>query len=460
MFRSTVLVLTLLFTTLVYSQSYPGLNVDNFAGVHGLLLNPANAAATRTGFELNLLSVSVAGNSDYGRFAGTQVRDAISEEDYGSVIDRRSLSDANRLFAEADVLGPSILIGLGKRSGLAVITRLRSSYATQQLSGGLFEGVYDSFESLPDFAFSGRDHRSTLHSWGEVMVTFGTTLIDRERFVLKFGASYKALRGLGAVYTYGEQLEGAYSRQEERVSVTGDLTYGRTPDFYLNGIDGETFSNPAGGSGFDAGLVLLWRPDQARDARSLNRPYRLKLAASLVDLGRITYDNATETAYTLTGTVAAEDIEDAEGVVEDVLDDNFPGTTSRTDVQVSLPTALHLLVDFRMVGPLYASATFSSPIPATKPVAGTQIPTAVTISPRLETKSLSLHLPVTFREGQGAAVGAGVRFGMLTIGSGSLISHVLGGGAQGVDVFTALKLPFPRRQRTPKGSIAPVEAGQ
>jgi hypothetical protein len=420
------------------------LHADNFAGVHGLLLNPANAAATPTGFELNLLSAYASVSTDYARIDGRQAQDAIGDEDYGSALGNRSLSDGNQFFGEVDVLGPSVLIGLGKRSGLGILTRVRSSYSTQGLNGGLLEGTYHTFGSLTDFNFSATDHRSTLHAWGEVAVTFGTTLIDREKTVLKIGASYKMLRGIGAVYTYGDRLVGNYASREDRVSVAGDMTFGRTPGFYFTDLDVDR-GNLATGSGLDAGLVFLWRPTPARNRRALHRPYRLKVAASVVDLGSITYGGAEETDYTLAGSLPAEDIEDAEAV-EDVLIDNFPGTDRRTDAQVSLPTALHLLVDVRVVGKLYTSATFSSPLLPAKSAISTRIPRAVTLSPRLETKTLSLHLPVTLRQGQGALIGTGVRLGMLTVGSGSVISHFIGNGGNGVDVFAAVKLPFPRRQ--------------
>ena len=67
---------------------------------------------------------------------------------------------------------------------------------------------------------------------------------------------------------------------------------------------------------------------------------------------------------------------------------------------------------------------------------------SVTLAPRLETKWFSLYSPVSFREYGDLAWGAGLRFGPLMIGSGSMLSNLLSDSSKTTDAYIGLKIPL------------------
>ena len=427
-------------TGLLYGQSYSGFSTDNYAGVHGLLLNPANVAASRTGFELHIASASGALSNDYLKFDGLNVQKAFDEDEFETAVISRTQQDERSLYANADVLGPSLLMSLGKKTGLGLITRARALYNVANMNGQLVEYSRDDFSDASDFTFSQQDHYSTLHGWGEFAVVLGTVLIDTEHHLLKGGASVKYLQGLGAVYTYGERLDGAYDADEDRLTVEGDIAFGRTNDFYYEDISLE---DRAGGFGFDFGLVYEWKPG-SKEAGLPYKPYRLKLGASLLDVGNIRYDNAYRADYLPAGSLPASRI-DAYDDLEFQLSENFDGTESDETTEINLPTSVQLLVDLRLTRSLYASAQYSMAHAVSDNRLSNTVTNSLTLMARMEGRGMGLYLPYTVRPGQSNTLGAGLRLGLFTVGSSSIVTQLLGDGGYAADVYAAVKFPFHRK---------------
>lgn len=443
----TLALLLSCFTPLLIAQSYPGLNVDNYAGVHGVLLNPANLGSTRTNTELNLASVAATLSNDYASLNGSDLRQALDDDDFGAAIVNRFPGRPNNVYASADAVGPSLLIRLGERSGLALLTRARAAFTIEGINGHLLESFYAGFDQLADFSFAADDYQSTLHTWGEAALAFGTTVVNHPNHRVKIGLSLKYLQGLGAVYSTGNSFSGSYSRQQERLDVGGEISFGRTDDFY---VDELTPANRTAGFGLDAGLVYEWHPGSTAD--DYRDRYRLKVAVSLVDMGSIDY-TATTTDYLLSGSLPIAELED-DNDLEYVLDTNFDGDSRPEDATIGLPSALHALLDVRLTGKLYFSGLLTTSARASDATRSNRVPTSLTVAPRIEGRGFGLSLPYTLRPDGDNHLGAGLRLGILTVGSGSLVSHFLGDGNSTVDVFVGLKLPFHRKPPKNKGAAA------
>ena len=446
----TALLASVLLSSLLSAQSYSGLVVDNYAGTHSLLLNPANVADSRTAFEIHLGSVSALVGSDYAELDGSRVRDAL-DTDADQAILSRDLRDDNFGFGSVDVLGPSLFMSLSPNTGLGILTRARGMYTVANINGGLFEGLQSDFDAFPDFPVEQTDARSTLHLWGEASVVLGTVLLRTDHSVLKGGAAVKYLQGLGAVYTRNEQLMGSYDRTNSRITLNGDMTFGRAGDLDLEAIEP---GNRSTAFGFDLGLSYEWRPGSVRDTSRLRAPYRVRAAVSLMDMGGIGYDAGYRTDYLLSGGLPVATIEDADGT-EALLAANFDGATTEESVTVGLPTTLHALLDLRVGGAFYVSALYSSFSEDEERLAPS-LPTTLTLAPRIDAKVLGLSLPITFREGQPTSVGAGLRFGPLVVGSSTIVSHTFLGGAYAADVYLGLKWPFQRRIRRRSTNRNPI----
>ena len=77
------------------AQSYLGFLFDNYAGVHGIISNPANIVDSRFKTDINLASVSVVATNDY---YALDVFKAINNSDFDFDIDGKKSPSKNNNF--------------------------------------------------------------------------------------------------------------------------------------------------------------------------------------------------------------------------------------------------------------------------------------------------------------------------------------------------------------------------
>lgn len=426
------------------AQGYFGWNMDNYAGVQGVILNPAELGNSRTAFEINVASASAFLTNDYLQVSFSP--ELISEfDDFWQESVNRNPLPGNELHANLDVVGPSVMFRTGKFSGVALTTRLRGLYSIDNFPGPLLEGIQNEFAGLDEFDLSVDGHRSLLHAYGEIGFNYGRVVRQSRHSQLKVGGAVKYLQGVGSVFTASQSLTANYSESKNRVSLDGDIAYGRTSDFDYDDFSSESLT---GGFGFDLGVSYEWYGNQAIDSAYLP-PYRLKVGASITDIGKIGYEQSTRGDYLLSGALPTDDLEGY--TIESILEDNFDGAESEGPLDVSLPTRLNLMLDLRLAGKLYVSAVVNKSIgQGDEDGINGPAPTIVAVTPRLQTRALGLYAPVVFGGYQGPTVGAGVRFWLVTVGSGSLLTDLVRKESPyGTDVYVGLKLPFHKLQKKP-----------
>jgi hypothetical protein len=190
-------------------------------------------------------------------------------------------------------------------------------------------------------------------------------------------------------------------------------------------------------------MVYEYHPNRKGDSlRYYQDPYKFKLAVSVTDIGSINYEGAELNTYDMNATVSTANYNDD---VEDFLDDNYGKTTQDQEVSIELPTALHVLFDYRFGKKFLVSAQANLALSSSVNQFGSRIINTLVIAPRLETKWFSLYAPVSFREYADMAFGTGLRFGPLSIGSGSVLSNLLSDDSRTTDIFVGLKVPLFRK---------------
>lgn len=420
----------------IEAQNYVGVTVDNYAGIHSLTSNPSNVVDSRFKADINLISISAFGGSDY---FGINVNDIIkSDGGFDFETDAKKFpSDANNFFANADILGPSFMFNLSPKSSIAIVSRVRAFFNINNISGELYENISDNFDTGNDFDFNSEDLSGTAHVWAEAGLVYGRILVDKKQNFLKGGITLKYLQGAGGVFINSPNFTGQYDATNETLTTTGELKYGISQDFDNNDID---FKNLTAGFGADIGFTYEYRPNIDRDSvtRKHNK-YKLKIGASITDIGSINYKESTVTTYDLNATADASNFDDD---TEDFLDNNYTNTEETLAQEIMLPTAFHFLADYRIKNKLYISLqTHLSLIKKNAPNSNSII-NSVTLAPRLETKSFSLYSPVSFRQHGDFAWGAGLRFSGLMIGSGSILSNLLSNTTKTTDIYIGLKIPL------------------
>ncbi|SHJ01788.1 DUF5723 family protein [Algibacter luteus] len=434
-----LLITLLLFSTILTNlkaQSYVGFAVDNYSGVHSLISNPSNVVDSRLKADINIISVSAFGGSDY---FGIDVSNIIKSE--GSIDiesdTEKFPSDANNFFLNADVLGPSFMFNLSPKSSIGVVSRVRAFFNLNNISGELYENISDNFDIGEDFDFNSENLTGTIHAWAEVGLVYGRILVDNENSFLKGGVTLKYLQGAGGVFLNSPNFTGQYNATNETLTTTGELQYGISQDFDNSDID---FSNLTAGFGADVGFTYEFRPNVDLDSvtRKHNK-YKLKIGASITDIGSIDYKESVVTTYDLNATADASTFNED---TEEFLDNNYTSSEETIAQKINLPTAFHFLADYHIMNKLYISLQTNLSLVKKNSTHSNNIINSVTLAPRLETKWFSLYSPVSFREYGDFAWGAGLRFGPLMIGSGSMLSNLLSDSSKTTDAYIGLKIPL------------------
>lgn len=423
------------------AQSYIGLSVDNYSGIHGVLYNPASIVDSNFRTDINLASVSVFAGSDY---FGIDLGNAFESTEGFNIDDQvqKFPKDDNQFFVNVDVLGPSFMFNLNPKSSLGITTRVRAFMNLNNVNGKLYENIEDGFDETENFDFELRELSGTVHSWAEIGVTYARILMNGGDNFLKGGISLKYLQGAGSNFINAPSVNGEFNAETELITTSGTLTYGKTPGFDSDDVE---FSNLSSGFGADLGLIYEYRPNQGLQENMdvvSHSDYKLKLGISVTDIGSISYDGSTVSTYDLNNAVHEDRFEDND--LETVLEEDYLGTEELIDAKISLPTAVHALVDYKFQRHLFLAVQGSLSLVGEGTEKANRILNTVTAVPRFESKWFSFYLPVGMRQYDGFTMGAGLRLGPLSIGSGSLISNYISDSAKTTDVYVGLKIPIYR----------------
>ena len=417
------------------AQSYTGLRFDNYAGVQGLTFNPAGVVNPHLRGEINLASASAFLGNDYVSIGLGDVIEGSEDFDFLNGEFTTARND-NYFATNVDVLGPSFLVSTGKHSGVALLTRVRTMVNVENVNGQLFQEVEDSFAGEEDFDFNFENQRVTGHGWGEIALVYGRDVASWDGGAIRAAATLKYLKGAGGGHISGNRLVGSYQAEAETLTADGDITYG-----YTTGFDDDGFSTESLGSGFgfDLGVQYEWQPTGLATTR---KRYHLRVGASVTDIGSITYEDARISQYQLTGTADVSNY--GEQGLENFLIDNYSGVSGTEERSYRLPTAFRLMADVAFTRNLYVTLATTQSLSGNNALATSERNTVV-VAPRFESKWLSLYSPFTLGGGESLRWGAGLRFGPLTIGSGSALSALLRDRTQSVDVYAGLKIPIYRK---------------
>ena len=436
-FKSILILWCLLTFNYSISQSYVGQQTDNYSGIHGVIYNPSSIVGSNFKTDINIVSLSGFVGSDY---FGINFSDLLNGNSFDVSDDtERFLSDSNNFFLNVDVLGPSFMFNLNKKSSIGVLTRGRAFFNLNNINGELFETIEDEFESENDISFNSKNLNGTLHAWAEIGIAYGRILMDKNHHFVKGGVTLKYLQGAGSLFVSSPGFTGQYTRASETLTTQGELNYGTSQDFDSENLDAGDLT---AGFGMDLGFTYQWHPKRENDSIPIYKDhYKLKVGVSITDIGAVNYENAKRTSYNVNSTVDTSNYED----LEEFLDSNYSKSERIENTKIQLPTALHVLVDYRIAKKWLVSAQANlSLIKKDKELANSIINT-VTIAPRLETKWFSFYTPLSFRQYGDFACGGGFRLGPLTLGSGSVFSNLLSNSSKTTDFFLGLKVPIYRK---------------
>ncbi|HVI49375.1 MAG TPA: DUF5723 family protein [Chitinophaga sp.] len=454
------------------AQTFPGYHTSNYAGIHGVISNPATAAGYRYKWDVNIIGADVKAGNTYARFPKSllfNIPDTFKRNrDY--FLDTAAQRQQNG-WGMAEIVMPSILYAIDEKQSVSFIWRLRSSG-----NGGNVPTPIANFfgDNYPNVSYTGKglnvEHTAvTAHMWNEFGLSYARVLKNGYDGRLKGGITVKILGGIAAGYAAVTDAGFVLNTKRNATITSGMLRYGyseQLDDWQKPPVRNVKFFNNLG-VGVDIGFIYEYRPDnggfgpyETSDADD----YKFRIGVSVTDIGKIRYtkgknnrdldlrkDNVDPNAITYKKNESLQQYARR-------LNNYFTPVDSSEEFVMTLPAALNLMGDYNIDNRFFVSASAVIALTAGKQsITKTYALTQLLITPRYETEMFGAYLPLVINHNGQADAGVGVRYGPLVLGSYSILSDLFQRRVNHADAFVALRLnPGMFKRKSSKGIGCPV----
>jgi hypothetical protein len=327
----------------------------------------------------------------------------------------------------------------------------------QDIDGKLFDKLGDDFSndpSLPYTVSSGQNMRLAINAWTEFGASYGRVIAQKGPHYLKGGITLKYLAGAGNGYINIDHFNGTIDQdviQQDAYlrNTTGRIAMG-FGGMQLSGAEtSDIFNMNSRGFGTDIGFVYEFRPGGSM----LNsKAYKLKIGAALLDVGSIKYEKDMQRsgAYNMDITGSEKlSLSDLGNIDIDDYNSFFTArpalftpdnSNAAKSYRVSLPTSLQLEADYHVVSGLYANVTSQIALSnGRKKGYNSYVYSGFTVTPRFELKRFGFYLPINYNDLTKMNAGAAFRIGPMYMGSGSILSSLMGKSRQ-ADVYFGFRI--------------------
>ncbi|TDQ17649.1 hypothetical protein DFQ04_2305 [Algoriphagus boseongensis] len=416
-----------------YSQTIIGGQIDNRAGIKGLTLNPANVINPRLKAEFNLITTSAYIGNDYI---------ALSLKDLDKIVDFSSLQKNvginpkpdNNFVGNLDILGPGFQINLDSRNSLAVTTRVRTFFNLNNIGGEFFQTIIGE-EDTESYTLVMEDVSGVAQVWGELGLTYGRVLMEKNNLSLRSGVTLKYLAGAGGMVGSSDLLGGVYLETPNTLTTRGDLNFGYSSEFRSGG---SAFEKIRPGFGMDLGLIFEL---QNQSKNEYTDGYKFKAGISVLDIGSIKYTDFENWNYDMDNSVDLDSVDPNN--IGDFLEENYSGEKLDPNTTLAMPTSLQIFADYSISNRFYLSALGSFSLREMGKIPASQVINSIVITPRIETGWLSVYSPISYRQYEKSiSWGVGLRIGPATIGSASILSSLLSKNSRSADAYFGIQIPI------------------
>lgn len=465
----SVIVLCCLLAT-AQAQSFAGYHNSHYAGIYGVLSNPASAAGSRYKWDVNIIGADVKGGNTYASFPKDVLfnfPDSFRRND-NYFLDTAATRKQNG-WGTAEVLMPSALYAIDEKQSVAFTWRIRSA-----ANGGNINPKTANFFGLdfPNPRFDGNHYSidygaASAHMWNEFGFTYARVIKDDMIHRWKAGATLKYLSGIAAGYAVVKDANFTLNSRTSGTIGSGTMHYAYNMDAdhweepYMRNY--KLFENP--GVGLDIGMIYEWRPDADGFGSYGNNDsynpdadeYKVRIGVSVTDIGGIMYDKSNVSADL---DLTSENINPNELKVKKKeslqqygrrLNQLFTLLERKDKFYMTLPTALHVMADYNIDGRFFVNANAVVAITSGKSdYSKTYMMTQLQVTPRFDSKHFGAYLPLVINKNGQADAGVGIRIGPLLIGSNSIFSNLFRQRIDHADAFVALRvipIHFNRKER-------------
>lgn len=458
--RGYIVLFVLLTAINSFGQQFIGLMSKDYSAIQFVPGNPAWVTSASKGVEINVFGANItAGTNAYllkrdwlfgGSYSGAQ-----KDVDY-----YKNLNEYKKhIWGNIDILGPAFSFNYKEKHNIGVYTRFREIVRAGNITNTEFKlfGYMDAaYYNVPlNFNKAG----VSTHSFAEIGFTYGRELRNDYYHILNAGVTVKYLMGFaaGSVYTPGT----TYVQSDKdsiavlKGNITGVFSYNANP---VDGIDnkfapGALLQRAGRGSlGLDMGFRYEYHENGDPNVET---PYSYSIAASITDIGGITYIADTGSGdYTF---AVDKEIIEAFSVKQGeqwgdyigrlITDSLLIRNENIKKFRVGLPTSFRLNADYNATKNLNFSVNLLLNLRGNggdiyKPAYVNYINMTPTYG-----RKFKVGMPLTFIGYQTVTLGTIFQTGPIYLGSNTLLSSALSSNFKNLDFYMGLTLKFRKEQR-------------
>lgn len=396
--------INLLFITTSFSQNSIGF-IDNYAGVNSVEYNPASIVNSFYKKDVNLVSAQVNfGNTFLSVNLPKLLVDYQSHQDINKIVENLDRffyatypENKSDFYGIVSVLGLSVSFSLNTNSSIAISTSVKSYANVFDVNTHLYRA------SISDFISENNVELKTnllfqLHLWKELGVTYAFNMLPTCKNKLKVGVTLKILKSM-------------YMRNILAKDLLLSLKTNGNTDFFELGGTLENYSpNDTNnfGVGVDIGFVYeIFKKD--------NPLYHHKIAFSITDLGALFYKNVRKSMSNI-------QLDFPSLYSFNIKNLNF-STQNNLKRYFKLPSMTRFNYDYNLNNKFFVNFNVDIPLYSKEKKHAIKNISKIDISPRFESKKISVFMPFSLNQLLQFKGGLGIRTKYFFIGSSSLFNH-------------------------------------
>ncbi len=464
-----IIAITFLSVTRSYSQDFLGLRLGNYAGVHGLTINPAINVNGPREIDVNFLSFGMSFESNYIYLEKTNIllaglkitklrpnpaiqmdRKPIENALYYNYYDRQRGKVNYNFYSNAFVNFPSGIWNYKNSSFGLSFTDKMIGYANR-ISHDY--GYYYYQDSATTEMWLDPMKVGLLH-YGELAVNYAFKIPSSGRIDYNFGVTAKYLMPWDALF-----LRNNVRKETIKIENGVKLPEGSDVDFnwassyrydYVNDKPEYKLKKQGNGVTMDIGFTIV------NSLGAESQPTKWKVGVSLMDIGKVFINGEVNSYKTIDTAILRDehfsnvkDLDSFRAVANyHAFDGDMTHSVTGSKFSAWMPMSLSIFGDLNVVNNFYLSlhTIFRIPMEAI----GLEKSNTIAFTPRIEKERFEVAFPIILHEYKYLRGGFMIRKGFFFAGSDNMTAWIIPQKLNGIEFYMGFKWSGDKEYKTKK----------
>lgn len=444
------------FSITAFAQDFGGYLSSNYAGVNGIDLQPASIVDNRYKLDILLLGANVSFQNNFFQlkkgFLNGNISDPAYQSDY---VGFSKIAEPKSLAMSTQILGPSFMFTINEKHSVAFTSKIRMMMNIDNVSSELLQAMYTGYDNYQLWGKSllQKGFNIQTMAWAEYGLSYGREIYKTKHHYFKGGVRLKMLQGLAAAHFYSSALN-VTVETDTSISLQGDkFSYGHSST--LDNFSGSTLNPFASGNplgiGGDIGFVYEWRPGSDKYSYEMDgkqnpsrdeNKYKLKIGASLLDLGAITFQRGSfsKDFIPVASHWKATEIPSSAKQLDSIINQTFVTLPTNPNYTVNLPTVFSLQIDYHIWKTFYINATLYQAYKFDNLSTKVHEISSYSIAPRWDYKWFGIYVPISYNDLGMSKIGVGAMIGPFFLGTSNVGPLLYEAQSSGLDFYAGVKV--------------------